>query len=165
MAGLAFMLPPKLLAGLSAAEAALASTWWSKLDDAERAELLAAWSPKAHSCSYTLLPQDDGLRWRRLDVRVEAEVERGDGDGDEDPDWPGDLYEYLINHEIFLADGPGLHICTRHEAGREAARTAGVPAAFVCPLGAGDCPLSAMSARAEGRAIRFVLRCRLATAP
>jgi hypothetical protein len=150
-------LPAGLQALLSPADLAVARAWWSALAEPERSALLASWDPRAHSCRYSR-PEGEG-RWRRLAIRVEAEVP-----GDEDPeeiDWPIDLYEYYIAHEIILSDETrGFHICSRHEAGRRAARGGGIAAQFACPAGEAGCPLRALSAQAGGERLRFVLRVR-----
>jgi hypothetical protein len=148
-------LPAGLQALLSPSDLAVARAWWSALDEPERSALLDSWDPRAHSCRYSR-PEGEG-RWRRLAIWLEAEVP-----GNEDPDeieWPIDLYEYLIGHEIFLSDRtPAGHICTRHEAGRRAAREAGIAAHFECPAGEAGCPLRALSEQAGRQRLRFVLR-------
>lgn len=152
-------LPPRVLARLSPEGVRLARAWWASLGEVERDELTAARSPPG--ARRPAAPGRRAGRRRRLDLVVEALPESEAGD---EPEFPLDYYEFLVNHEVGLDNGPRFHICTRHEAGRRAAREGRIPPAFACPLGLPSCPLRRASEHFGGEAIRFVVRPR-ATRP
>lgn len=61
-----------------------------------------------------------------------AEPEAGAGD---------DFYEYLVNHEIYIDDGPKYHICSAHPEARAAVSSGRISASFRCPRGESRCPM------------------------
>jgi flagellar motor switch/type III secretory pathway protein FliN len=69
--------------------------------------------------------------------------------------FPIDFYEYLVNHEITLDDGPKYHICTQHEAAESVVRAGTIPATFSCPLGRSSCPMRRLLAIDPGRSLRL----------
>jgi hypothetical protein len=68
-----------------------------------------------------------------------------------------DFYEYLVNHEIYLDDGPPLHICTAHPEARAAVRAGHLPLAFQCPRRDLACPMRALLDRRPGHDVRLSL--------
>ena len=68
-----------------------------------------------------------------------------------------DFYEHLVNHEIFLDDGPRYQICSAHPEARALLRAGRIPATFHCPLGAVSCPMREILDRAPGRELRLSL--------
>lgn len=100
--------------------------WWFALDEASRSEALHLW-------------QDCGQE-SALTVRVEARF-ADEPEAESDEFWHSDYYEYLVNHEIYLFDAPGVHICTRHPVAETAARSGVIPHDFCCPLRSTDCPM------------------------
>ena len=68
-----------------------------------------------------------------------------------------DLYEYLVNHEIYLEDGRTFHICSAHPAARVALARGVVPAGFQCPRADAACPMRALLALAGGRDVQLAL--------
>jgi hypothetical protein len=68
-----------------------------------------------------------------------------------------DFYEYLVNHEIYLEDGPLLRICTSHPEARANVARGLIPACFECPRGEPACPMRALIDRAMGRDIALRL--------
>lgn len=154
-------MPAKVLSLLSPVETVLVNRWWGALDDAVRHELLAAWSPRASNCTYSLVGQGARSTWERLSIRVVAQPEYEAGDGLDDPeilDWPVDLYEYLVGHEVEFSGAFRFHICSRHEAGRQAGRDGQIPTDFRCPIGEVRCPLANVSRLARGSCVRFFVK-------
>jgi hypothetical protein len=118
--------------------------WWAQLDASSRTEALHLW----HECSRA----ESGLA-----VRVEARF-ADDSDEDAGDFWHSDYYDYLVNHEIYLFEVPGIHICTRHPLAAAAARAGFIPRDFSCPLLlAGDCPMRRLLAHAPGRSVRLTV--------
>lgn len=66
-----------------------------------------------------------------------------------------DLYEYLVNHEVFLVDGPKAHICTAERTARDALRRGRLPADFRCPRGSSACPMRRLLGHVPGRDVVF----------
>lgn len=115
--------------------------WWAHLDTSARSEALHLW----YECSQA----ESGLA-----VRVEAQFadERDEDTGDF---WHSDYYDYLVNHEIYLFDVPGVHICTQHPVAAAAVRAGFIPRDFSCPLQASDCAMRRLLAHAPGRSLRL----------
>ncbi|MFO0592919.1 MAG: hypothetical protein U0441_35585 [Polyangiaceae bacterium] len=76
-------------------------------------------------------------------------------EGRTDEEFPTDLYEYLVNHEMFNFATRTFHVCTREKAAREALRRGLLPADFVCPAAREDCPMRRILAHGDGRSLRF----------
>jgi hypothetical protein len=117
--------------------------WWAHLDASSRAEALQLW----HQYSQA----ESGLA-------VHVEVRFAD-DSDEDTAdfWHSDYYDYLVNHEMYLFEVPGIHICTQHPLAAAAVRAGFTPHDFSCPLQAGDCPMRRLLDRAPSRSLRLTV--------
>lgn len=128
------MLETKRLArALSASDATEIHEWWRGLPSDVRHELT----------------RDPGRPPRRLVARF---VEP-----DEPAEEPGDFYEHLVNHEVTLDDGPVFHICTALPEARAAIRAGRIPAGFVCPRAAADCPMRRLLGRRPGHDLQLSL--------
>jgi hypothetical protein len=68
-----------------------------------------------------------------------------------------DFYEYLVNHEIFIDDGPKYHFCSAHPEARAVLSAGHIPAAFRCPRGESACPMRVLLDRRPGRDVRLSL--------
>jgi hypothetical protein len=68
-----------------------------------------------------------------------------------------DFYEYLVNHEICIDDGPKYHICSAHPDARAAVGAGYIPAGFRCPRGEKECPMRSLLALCPGRDVRLSL--------
>jgi hypothetical protein len=68
-----------------------------------------------------------------------------------------DFYEYLVNHEIYIDDGPKFHICTAHPDARAAVAAGHIPAAFRCPRDEGECPMRSLLDLSPGRDVHLTL--------
>jgi hypothetical protein len=118
---------------LSQTQAGEVAKWWRSLSADEQNEL-----------------RNSG---RRPPIRVVARfVEPGAGSEPAD-----DFYEYLVNHEIYIDDGPRFHICTAHPDARAAAAAGHIPAAFRCPRGETECPMRTLLDLCPGRDVRLSL--------
>jgi hypothetical protein len=86
-------------------------------------------------------------------------VEAGEGSED-DANGEGvvDFYEYLVNHEIAIDDGPRYHICSAHPEARAVVAAGHIPATFRCPRGEAACPMRALLNHAPGCDVRLSLR-------
>jgi hypothetical protein len=127
-------LPTHLGRGLSTVQREEACDWWRQMSPA---------------CRHTLR-RDAGRRPVRVVARF---VEPGDGH--ETADEPNDFYEYLVNHEIYLDDGPPLRICSSHPEARTLIARGLLPASFACPRSDAACPMRALLDRADGRDVRL----------
>jgi hypothetical protein len=129
--------PRHLREGLSEADQARVEFWWGRLSAEDRRRFATR-------------------RDRRPNVRVVGRFtdEEGDLGRDEYPhEFPIDLYEYLVNHEISLSDTRVYHICTRHQAAACAVRAGEIPASFSCPLDRSVCPMRRVLALRPGRSL------------
>lgn len=125
------------------------NAWWSGLRAAERRQLSALVDPRAESCSYSRTARADGSSvWYGLSIRLRGHFVEQDRARPEDT-FPVDLYEYAVDHEIWLAEGPAFHVCTQHAAAREAVRAGLIPASFSCPLREEGCPMRHLLALAR----------------
>jgi hypothetical protein len=115
--------------------------WWAHLDPSSRSDALHLW----HECS-----QDESGLEVRVEARFADDHEEARGDF-----WHSDLYDYLVNHEIYLLDPPPFHICTQHPLAAAAARAGFIPHDFTCPLQAGDCPMRRLLAHSPGKSVRL----------
>ncbi len=124
--------PAMLRKGLSPKQRTEAERWWASLAGAQRRSLG--------------LPRERTLVVGRF-------VEPGEPDeGTND-----DLYEYLVNHELWLEDGRRYHICTAHEGARKVLARGRIPGAFRCPRGERACPMRAIVDAAGGRDVRLAV--------
>jgi hypothetical protein len=74
------------------------------------------------------------------------------------PEESTDFYEHLVNHEVYIDDGPTFQICSAHPAARAVLACGHLPADFACPRGDAACPMRALLAIGDGRDVRFALR-------
>ena len=119
---------------LSGSEAAQVDAWWRGLAARDRRELR----------------RDAG----RPPIRVVGRfVEPGNDD-----EVSIDFYEYLVNHEIYINDGPMYHICSAHPEARAAISKGRIPATFVCPRREKECPMRKVLDERPGYDVRFSLR-------
>ena len=106
--------------------------------------------------------------WRSLAPDVRRELRRDGGrpprrvvarfvEPDEGPAETHDFYEYLVNHEIYIDDGPKYHICSAHPAARAVVAAGRIPATFRCPRGESACPMRVLLDRRPGRDVRLSL--------
>src|SRR5690242_12571379 len=107
-------------ANLSGAQAAELEEWWRHLAPVDRREL-------ARSA-------------RRPPARVVARFV----EPDDAPEVTEDFYEYLVNHEIYLDDGPKYHICSAHPEARAVLAAGRIPEGFRCPRDEKVCPMRAL---------------------
>ena len=115
--------------------------WWAHLDASSRSEALHLW----HECSQA----EFGLA-----VRVEALF--ADDHAKETGDfWHSDYYDYLVNHEIYLFNVPGVHVCTQHPVAATAVRAGFIPHDFSCPLQAENCAMRRLLSHSPGRSLRL----------
>jgi hypothetical protein len=122
-----------LVRNLTRAEAARVSQWWRGLAPIDQ----------------RALRRDAG----RPPVRIVARfVEPG---GDEEAS--SDFYEYLVNHEIYLDDGPELRICSAHAEARAVIANGRIPATFGCPRNEKECPMRALLDHRPGCDVRLTL--------
>lgn len=135
--------PDDLRHGLSSAEERHLDAWWKGLSADDRRSLLAPCDRRA--------PQQARRRLHVVGSFGDADVDA------EERAFPIDLYEYLVNHEIYLSDDPGptYHICTRHPAAARVVRAGLVPATFSCPLRRQECPMRRVLALGGGRSLRL----------
>lgn len=157
--------PAHFLQGLTEAETRLVHAWWRRLRGTARRRLAALADARGESCAYGRAPRRDGsVAWYGVAVAVRGRFRREDlcrrKDEEEDA-FPVDLYEYLVNHEIFLAEERHYHVCTAHEAARAAVRAGVVPATFSCPLERPECPMRRVLDTSPGRALHLDVVVRL----
>lgn len=105
------------------------TSWWEELE-AEEQEVIAI--------LYDEKPLDEGFS-------IELCADFIDEDEDiENEIWTvGGLYQYLVNHEIYLKDF-SLHvggICSAHKEAIRVGKSGIIPAGFQCPLKDSDCPM------------------------
>ncbi len=84
-------------------------------------------------------------------------------DPDEGLTTSDDFYEYLVNHEIYIDDGPKVHICSAHPEARAVVATGRIPTGFRCPRGEEVCPMRALLDQNPGHDVQLSLvrdRCR-----
>lgn len=60
-----------------------------------------------------------------------------------------DLYEWIVAHDLAIAEARTFHICTRHVFTELAP-------SFTCPFAESSCPMRAMLDACPSRKIRFV---------
>jgi len=134
-------LPALFREALSNAGMLTIDNWWAHLDEISRREALRLW----HDCSH---------EESNLEIRVEARfIENPKEESAEF--WQSDYYDYLVNHEIYLFDVKGAHICTRHPVAAAAARAGIVRHDFHCPFQSEACPMRNLVSRAPGKSLRL----------
>lgn len=126
--------PKNLTNGIPITADRAVSNWWQHLSPADR-RTLRAHPPRA--------PR--GLVGRYVEPAADKQAA-----------WL-DYYEYLVNHEIRIVDGPTFHICSAHPAARAAISSGTIPAAFACPRADAACPMRAILDRAPGCSLRIEL--------
>jgi hypothetical protein len=136
-------MPPRLIAGLSPADAPAAEAWWSGLSEAARSDVVALWDERQDRCFFGLAPHRDGAV---PPVVIGGRfVPRDDDDAAGWAEWQAEYFQYLLNHSEVVFEPPvfrTFHIgCTRHEAAREALAAGCIPTDFCCPLDQADCRL------------------------
>jgi hypothetical protein len=106
--------------------------------------------------------------WRGLAPAVRRELRRGGRRPPTrvvarfvEPDEPmaetHDFYEYLVNHEIYIDDGPTWHICSAHPEARAVVAHGRIPASFVCPRSEAGCPMRGLLALRPGCDVQLAL--------
>jgi hypothetical protein len=123
----------RLAERLSDAQATEVVEWWHGLGQVDRREL----------------HRDRGRPPARVVVRF---IEPG-----EDLEVGEDFYEYLVNHEVFIDDGPTYHICTAHPEARAVVAAGRIPCTFRCPRREEGCPMRALLDRCPGHDVQFEL--------
>lgn len=108
--------------GMTAVEA-----WWTDLSEPARLDVIELWRTTSFD--------------QRSVACVEAHPVSAHLSDDHPSYWHNDFYEYLINHEVYLIEEPGPHVCTQHPTARAAARTGFIPSTFSCPFAHRDCPM------------------------
>jgi hypothetical protein len=148
--------PPRCFReGLSEVEAKLVQGFWRRLSPRDRRRLAVLYDARAESCSYSAERRRDGsCAWYGVPVEVMGRFT----DGPEPDEAPIDFYEYLVNHELTLDDGPRFHICTRHAAAEAVIRRGFVPAGFTCPLRLAECPMRRALDLGAGRSLVLGVR-------
>jgi hypothetical protein len=123
--------PAMLRKGLSPKQRSEAERWWASLAGTERRSLG--------------VPRERTVLVGRFVEPTEPEESTRD------------LYEYLVNHELWLEDGRRYHICTAHEVARKVLLRGRIPGAFRCPRGERACPMRAILDTAGGRDVRLAV--------
>jgi len=120
--------------------------WWADLPEPARGEVIELW--QAASASQPCIA--------RVAARfVDAEEEKED---DDRPDlWHNAFYDYLVNHEVYLLDEKGPHVCTQQPAARAAVEAGFIPSHFACPVAHTDCLMRQLLQRAPGKSVRLRL--------
>jgi hypothetical protein len=129
----------ELTDGLSVAQKAIVSRWWRGLQPAERRSLerVVDDEPKLRVIGRFAPPRGGCAEPARI---------------------PNvDFYEHLVNHELWLDDGPSFHICTAHSAARAAVSRGLLPASFACPLSDAQCPMRILLDERPGYDVRMGL--------
>jgi hypothetical protein len=138
-----------------------AHDWWSKLTDRDRAELQTLWDERQNSCAYAHATTETGApEWRKLPIVVRGRFFDADTPtNDELEAWNVDLYEFLLDHpEVKIAETfteRTFHFCTAHEHAREVLKNGVLPADFICPFDAGDCPMRAILDLKPGQSLKL----------
>lgn len=152
-------IPALFLEGLTEVESRLVRAWWGRLGGTARRRLAVLADARGESCAFSRSPRRDGsVAWYGVAVAVRGRFRREDAVSREDDAaeaFPVDLYEYLVNHEISLAEERQYHVCTAHEAARAALRAGVIPATFTCPLERAECPMRRLLALAPGRSLHL----------
>lgn len=68
-----------------------------------------------------------------------------------------DFYEYLVNHEIYIDDGPKYHICSAHPEARAVVRAGRIPSSFRCPRSDERCPMRILLGMRPGHDVHLSL--------
>jgi hypothetical protein len=121
--------PAMLRKGLSPTQQTAAERWWASLAAAQQRSLG--------------VPRERALLVGRFVEPAEPEESTRD------------LYEYLVNHELWLEDGRPYFICTAHAGARKVLRRGRIPATFRCPRAERACPMRAILDAAGGRDVRL----------
>ena len=106
--------------------------------------------------------------WRGLTPFDRRELRRGAGrptervvarfvDPDDATDASDDFYEFLVNHEIYIDDGPKYHICSAHPEARAVVASGRIPEGFRCPRGEQLCPMRALLDQRPGHDVQLSL--------
>jgi len=106
--------------------------------------------------------------WRRLAPLDRRELRRGAGrprtrvvarfvEPDDATEVSDDFYEYLVNHEIYIDDGPTYHICSAHPEARAVLTAGRIPKGFRCPRGEEVCPMRALLDQCPGHDVQLSL--------
>ena len=105
--------------------------------------------------------------WRALAPLERRELRRGAGrptrvvarfvEPDDATEVSHDFYEYLVNHEIYIDDGPKYHICSAHPEARAVVGAGRIPEGFRCPRGEKVCPMRALLDQRPGHDVQLSL--------
>ncbi len=106
--------------------------------------------------------------WRGLAPLDRRELRRGGGrrptrvvarfvEPDDDTDTSDAFYEYLVNHEIYIDDGPKYHICSAHPEARAVLAAGRIPEGFRCPRADEGCPMRALLDQRPGHDVQLSL--------
>jgi hypothetical protein len=120
---------------LSEGQMAKVDEWWRGLTSLERREL------------------------RRDAGRPPARVVARFVESAEDTEASDDFCEYLVNHEIYLGDGPKYHICSAHPEARTVLAAGRIPAGFRCPRGEKVCPMRVLLDQRPGHDVQLSIVC------
>ena len=128
--------------------------WWDTLSPTEQTELRKTDRRKERLINRQIKlgpPGDDA--WITLTGYF---VDLDSIDADE-PWWPQDLYEYYVNHEVYLIEPRVLfHICTHPEGAGPYLKNGLIPSHFTCPLQRQHCPMKTIMAQGKGRHLRLL---------
>lgn len=81
----------------------------------------------------------------------------------EDEDWTnelwtiGGLYQYMVNHELYIKD-IAVHVggtCTAHPEAVAVGKKGVLPASFCCPLDRKDCPMRKILDLKKGKSLKL----------
>lgn len=119
--------------------------WWEALPAARRRAVETLLEQQAASTPVQVVGRFVDARQRYEDVEAPLCI---------------DFYEYLVNHELTLDDGPTYHVCSAHPEARAVLAIGDVPAGFRCPFARTECPMRVILDREPGRDLRLHLKVR-----
>lgn len=156
------MMPDALLEALDVSRRVEVEAWWSMLPEAARRDFVGMWDRRAEDTAWAGYLDGERLVWQELPIELVGELVDDDVDFEHD-ELKQNLLEYINNHEevqFFLLERE-LHICRAHASARKVLTDGFLPADFVCPLGASDCPMRTILIHAGGKSV--MIRARVKT--
>ncbi len=152
-------LPAEILLALPSDAHPAVERWWSALAVEERREATAAWDSRREVRFFEPQADDKGHldEWEQVPEVLGGRFVPHD-DSVRMHEWLDDWVEYLEGHEeVILLPRVVMvyrtfHICQAEPAARAVAASGLLPAGFVCPVAASECPMRRVQAVAPNRA-------------
>jgi hypothetical protein len=141
-------IPKRILAKLSSQEKSEAEDWWHSLDYENKAELTKSYLIEK-------VKQQEPHTLTFYGKFVEGNEPYG-----KDEFWVLELYEYLVNHEIYIQELQ-LHVggvCTSQKAAQKSTQKGFIDANFSCPLGKTDCRMREPLKYGEGKSLKLFIK-------